>query len=146
MGDMKFNKNSSSVGYNVITGEHQQSNKYNNTINPQINKGIRESLANVMFNPKPLKRPMTASSINFDNLDAKNLKSYVDMQAFDGLSALVDESAKINDRKKKERDCLLRNTDSKNDKLSNKQDIIRVNSTMSKNNIINTNQDNDLIE
>merc|ERR1712070_52028 len=113
MGIMKSDKNGSSVNYNVITGHFETiTNKFNYNKKNNDNVDGKDSFGKIMFNnTKPVQRPMTANPLNFDSLEAKNLKSYIDMQAFDGLNSLTDNSAQLRERKKKERECFLKNSD-----------------------------------
>lgn len=45
---------------------------------------------------------MTSGSVSmdFDGMNARNIKSFANMNAFTGLSALNDETARIRDKKK----------------------------------------------
>jgi hypothetical protein len=68
---------------------------------------------------------MTSGSVSmdFDGMNARNIKSFANMNAFTGLSALNDETARIRDKKKKAQECLMNNMISREDNLSKKANV-----------------------
>jgi len=64
-----------------------------------------------------------SSSIDFNSMDARNIKSMANMNAFSGLSALNDESARIREKKKRAQECLMTNLITKEDKVSAKNNV-----------------------
>lgn len=70
---------------------------------------------------------MTASnvgqSIDFGSMNATNIKSLANMNAFSGLASINDESARIRERKKKAQECLMNNVSTKDDKISIKANV-----------------------
>jgi len=67
---------------------------------------------------------MTSQSIDFNNgINAKLIKSMANLNAFEGLGILNDESTRIRERKKKERECLSNNIDIKSDRISIKANV-----------------------
>jgi len=67
---------------------------------------------------------MTSQSIDFNSgINAKLIKSMANLNAFEGLGILNDESTRIRERKKKERECLSNNIDIKSDRISIKANV-----------------------
>lgn len=69
---------------------------------------------------------MTSQSIDLSTgINAKQIKSMANLNAFDGLNAINDETQRIRERKKKERECLNNNVDMKSDRISIKANVIK---------------------
>lgn len=67
---------------------------------------------------------MTSQSIDF-GFNAKQIKSMANINAFEGLGAINDETQRIRERKKKEKECLSNNIDIKTDRIAIKANVIK---------------------
>jgi len=69
---------------------------------------------------------MTSTSIDFNSNNDYNPKSavsYANFNAFSGLSIINDESTRIREKRKREKECLLNNSNNINEKVNIKKNV-----------------------